>query len=294
MPESERFAALDYRSLPGIKPKKLSKEELKERIKLAKNGDQNAYEDILGHMHNYLCYLTKEFFIQGAEAQDVYQEGCIKLLNVIEKYDESKTKGGGFVSFAQSSIRKHIITTINKEMAKKRVILNTSFSLDDSTRNENGEVVSYMDTITGDRSDNISNIGDPLDIVQKDYEDFLVEEISKNLSDMESKVFVLRFMEGNSYKEIAQELCLYKRKNKKALDTKAVDNSIWRSRPKIKKTLEKLMLSSDLFSRPMRKKSRKRRTKQTESKKWKTIGKETPKPKRKRGRSSKNGNDKKL
>ena len=102
---------------PGLKSIKLSKKELTENIKLAKKGNNAAYEKILGYMYNYLVYLTKIFFIQGAEAQDVFQEGAIKLLNVIEKYDSAK---GGFSSFAQSSIKKHIITTINREKAKKK------------------------------------------------------------------------------------------------------------------------------------------------------------------------------
>jgi RNA polymerase sigma-H factor len=229
----------DYFGLfPSIKNIKLDKDKLEEKVIQAKNGDESAFDAILCHMYSYLTHLTKEFFIQGSEPQDVFQEGALKLINVIEKYDPTK---GGFMAFAQSSIRKHIITTINREMAKKRIILNTSYSLDDSFDNEDGDSISYMDIISNDTSLGNSSIGNPLQIVTKDYEEFLIDEISKNLSDMEQKVFVLRFIEGYSYKEVAEKLHLYKtRKGKRVLDAKSIDNAIVRSRPKIKKSLEKL------------------------------------------------------
>lgn len=232
---------------PGLKPLKLNKKELNEQIELAKSGNEHAYEKILGYMYNYLIHLTRVFFIQGGESQDVFQEGAIKLLNVIDKYDSDK---GSFAAFAQSSIKKHIITTMNREMAKKRIILNSSFSLDDSSKNENGDSISYMDAITESDSLTGSSIeGDQLNLVRRDYEEYLIDEISKSLSDMEKKVFVLRFMEGYSYKEVAKELGLYKtnKKGNKILDQKSVDNAIWRSRPKIKRSLERLNINPKDF-----------------------------------------------
>lgn len=252
---------------PGIKYKKIEKEDLRAKIILAKKGDEDAYKDILCHMHNYLCFLTKEFFIQGSEPQDVYQEGMIKLINVIQKYDEKK---GSFSSFAQSSIRKHIITSINKEQAKKRTVLNTSLSLNGETKNQDGEQISFIDTIKNE--DMEFKVSASLDIVQKDYELYIIEEISKVLSDMEQKVFVLRFIDGLSYREIAIELGLKKRdsKSKKwSYDQKSVDNAIWRSRPKIKKAMERLHINHSKFNLD-EKITRKRKSSTTKTKKTKT------------------------
>lgn len=232
---------LELNSLfPDIKPKKLKKDEISEHVKKAKEGSEQSYEALLSHLHNYLCYLTNEFFIQGSEPKDVYQEGAIKLLNVIEKYDENK---GSFVYFAQSSIRKHIITSINKEQAKKRSVLNNSFSLDDETKNKDGEKIVFIDTISSDNSPISSSHEFEFSIIQKDYEEYLIEEISQVLSPMEHKVFVLRFIEGYSYKEIAKKLSTREKK----YNQKSVDNAIWRSRPKIKKVLEKLDISPSAF-----------------------------------------------
>ena len=248
MGRSQEEDYLVFGFFPGIKHIKLSKKDLKEQINLAKEGDEKAFEKVLCHMYGYLSHLTKDFFIQGGEPQDVFQEGALKLINVIEKYDSDK---GSFMTFAQSSIRKHIITTINREMAKKRVILNTSFSLDDSIQNNEGDSVSYIETVANDRSMGNSSMGDPLEIVTRDYEEFLIDEISKTLSEMEKKVFVFRFIEGYSYKEVASILKYYKtgKDGIKSLDSKSIDNAIVRSRPKIKKTLSRLNINPKKFKK---------------------------------------------
>jgi len=254
--KNENYNRRNFGYFQNIQSKKLSKEELKEQIKLAKDDDQDAFQAILSHMHNYLCFLTKEFFIQGSEPQDVYQEGVIKLLNVISKYDEQK---GPFISFAQASIRKHIITSINREQAKKRKVLNISFSLNDETRNPEGESVEYIDTITSS-DETCGKVKSPMDLVQQDYEKFIIEKILKVLSPLEQKVFYLRFIQEMSYKEIAKELKLKKRnkKTKKTiLDQKSVDNAIWRSRPKIKKVLKSIGIHCGSFSVKKKRKKKK-------------------------------------
>jgi len=231
----------------GVNPQRLQRDELAKQVRLAKKGDDSAFNKILGHKHSYICYIMKEFFIQGSESQDVYQECAIKLINIIEKYDKSK---GTFDAFANDSIRKHIITEINRQKANKRKVLNNSYSLDDETTNDNGESITFIETIT-ENLESSSHIKDSfVEIVQKDHEEYLVKSITAVLSDMESKIFILRYMEHYSYKEISKELDLYKidrRLKVKILDQKAVDNAIWRSKPKIKNILEKLGLNPNEF-----------------------------------------------
>lgn len=226
----------------GIKPKKLSKDELEVQIKLAKKGDERAFEKILSHKHDHICHVMREFFIQGSEPQDVYQECAIKLINIIDKYEFEK---GGFDSFANSSIRKHVITSINREKAKKRMVLNQSRSLDDETKNADGDSMSLFDTISEKDCENFYAPDMFVEMIQNDYENYLVDEICKDLSEMEARVFILRYIDHLSYKQIAKELSLFKPDSKikvKILDQKAVDNAIWRSKPKIKKTFIRLGL----------------------------------------------------
>jgi RNA polymerase sigma factor (sigma-70 family) len=267
---------------------KLSKEELVKCIKLAKEGDDDSYKKILGHLGKYICFLTKKFFIQGSEDEDLIQECSIKLLNIIKKFDNTK---GSFIYFAQSSIRKHIITSINREQAKKRSVLNNSFSLDDETKSKDGENIVFIDTIAD--SPNFYT-----KLIEKDSEEFLIDEISKVLSSMEQKVFVLRFIEGYSYKEIAEKLDIFKinkKTGRKIYDQKSVDNAIWRSRPKIKKVLEKLKINPKYFDEEEEKTNKKQnKTKKIKKKiPQKSIPKKivkkvvAPEPRKRRGRPPK-------
>lgn len=227
-----------------IQYRQLNKTSLDERVQEAKvelesgNTDGVAFRDILSHMHRFLMRLQDKFFIQGSDSEDVYQEGAIKLMNVIDKFDPEK---GNFIPFAQQAIEKHIITCINREKAQKRLPFNNSYSLNvnitDSGNSEDAKTT-FLDNL----EDSSPREGfNPVDVVQRDYETFLVDEINKVLSPMETRVFYYRFIEGLSYKEIAFELHLIKMDEEGEVfpDQKSVDNAIMRSRPKIKKVLEK-------------------------------------------------------
>lgn len=276
-----------------IKYKKLKPEELQENIILAREGDDFAFSKVLSHMKRYLEKLEDEFFIQGGDKDDVFQEGAVKLLNVIQKYDPEK---GSFNSFAQSSIRKHIITSINREQAQKRLVLNRSHSLNVTMSSSDPDcATTFLDNLPDERKNN----SNPLDIVQKDYEDYLISEISKVLSKMETKVFYLRFIERDSYKDIALKLGFvkYNKEGKELPDQKAVDNAIMRSRPKIKKVLEKLNLAPKDFLDEIddvliEEDKPKNKTKKIIAKKKKTKKLEKPKKKTSSPKTEEEKNDK--
>jgi RNA polymerase sigma factor (sigma-70 family) len=225
--------------ITGISYKKLKKEEIIDIVFEAKKGNELAYNKILCHLYNYICFLISKYFVHGSESQDIAQECAVKLLNIIEKYDEEK---GTFDAFSKSSMEKHIKTKINEQKTQKRKILNESYSFTNEKKDEEGnDLGNFSENISEDK--NVSNDTKSVnsfiyEIVQKDYEKYLLECIQRNLSDLEAKVFYLRYFEHLNYKEIAKKLSLYKTDsacNRKILNQKAVDNAIWRSRPKIKK-----------------------------------------------------------
>ncbi len=248
-----------------VKYKKLTPEDMTIQLALAKKGDELAFKEILGAMHFFLVKLKDKFYIQGSDSDDIYQEGAIKLLNVIEKFDPKK---GSFITFAQQAIEKHIITCINREKAQKRLHLNNALSLNAGMAGDedNEDGTTFLDNLC---DENPSESFNPIEIVQKDYESFIIEEISKELSKMEAKVFYLRFIEHNSYRDIAIELGFFKKVNGKALpDHKSVDNAIVRSRPKIKRVLESLGLTPKDMPNPRgRKKAIKEEIKKKKSSK---------------------------
>jgi RNA polymerase sporulation-specific sigma factor len=66
-----------------------STDELTALIRLAKAGDKEAAERLITENSGLIWSVTRRFFGRGAEAEDLYQLGCLGFLKAIEGYDES-------------------------------------------------------------------------------------------------------------------------------------------------------------------------------------------------------------
>ena len=72
------------------KLKTLSAEEKEKLLKLAKNGDQNAREElILGNLRLVLSVIQK-FNSRGENPDDLFQVGCIGLIKAVDNFDISQ------------------------------------------------------------------------------------------------------------------------------------------------------------------------------------------------------------
>ena len=61
--------------------------DILELIKLAQNGDENAYETIIQANSGLIWSIVKRFLNRGYDAEDLYQIGSIGLLKCIKKFD---------------------------------------------------------------------------------------------------------------------------------------------------------------------------------------------------------------
>lgn len=96
-------------------------------IRKAQQGDEEAFTKIF-ETFNYLILLSvKNFFIIGADREDILQEVKKGLLKAIKYY--SFNKNTLFSTFATLCIRRHLITTIINFNSGKNKILNYAFSI---------------------------------------------------------------------------------------------------------------------------------------------------------------------
>lgn len=195
----------------GIEPKRIPNNEVLEKVRLAKEGDEEAFREILLDSLPLIYRVLSKYFFRGGEIDDVYQECCIALMKAIKTFDPKKVRGS-FRGFVALCLENKIITQIRMEEFDKRKTLNESFPLDEGFHTRL----------------NFSTKDFPTNLVQKDHEEFLLRAIGKYLSKYESKVFYLRYIKQLSYKEISETMNLGK-------DDKSVDNAIDRIRSKIKK-----------------------------------------------------------
>ena len=195
----------------------ISDEELINQIR---NNDPQALNEIIERYKSLIEIRVSNYFINGAEKDDLMQEGRIGLFKAIMNYDSSKD--ASFNTFANLCIERQLINAVKNSNRQKHMPLNNYVSLngsDDDSSNEN------IDTVLN------NSVEDPLDtITKKEYMNEINDTLDKNLSDFEKDVLDL-LLKGYKYDEIAQKL---------DSNSKAIDNAIQRIRKKTIKNLDNL------------------------------------------------------
>ena len=201
---------------------KLADEEL---VKLAAEDDKKAINQILDRYKDAVNIKASNYFINGAEKEDIIQEGMIGLFKSIKSFNKSKATS--FKSFANLCIERQIITAIKGSNRQKHIPLNSYVSLNNTSyENEDGEPESQLIDIL-----NTHTIEDPLDTITKnEYYQDVEMAIDKSLSPFEKQV-LNKYVQGESYIQIAESL---------NSPVKSIDNAIQRIRKKTAKNIENL------------------------------------------------------
>ena len=194
-------------------------------INLANSGDKKALETIIKKYSDIVNMKVSKYYINGAEREDIAQEGLIGLYKAVKNFNCEKENS--FKSFANLCIERQIITYVKGANRQKHIPLNSYISLNNTTfQNEDGEEVNQLIDIL-----NTNIVEDPLDTVAKnEYYELIGNAINNSLSDFEKQVLD-KYVEGKSYDEIAK--CLNSQ-------VKSVDNAIQRIRKKTSKTINNI------------------------------------------------------
>ena len=206
----------------GINYEKMSDEEL---IKLAKKEDKSALELLIERYKETVNMKVSKYYINGAEKEDLVQEGLIGLFKAIKSYNDEKDNS--FKNFANMCIERQLITVIKGSNRQKHIPLNSYVSLNNSNyENEEGDIENPLIDIL-----DLNTIEDPLDTITKnEYIKNVEKTINKSLSTFEKQV-LSKYIEGQSYVQIAESL---------NSPVKSVDNAIQRIRKKTAKNIENL------------------------------------------------------
>ena len=195
----------------------ISDEELINQIR---NNDPQALNEIIERYKSLIEIRVSNYFINGAERDDLMQEGRIGLFNAIMNYDADKDSS--FKTFANLCIERQLINAVKNSNRQKHMPLNNYVSLNGSDDNSSNESI---DTVLN------NSVEDPLDtITKKEYMNEINDTLDKNLSDFEKDVLDL-LLKGYKYEEIAKKL---------DSNSKAIDNAIQRIRKKTIKNLDNL------------------------------------------------------
>lgn len=184
-----------------------------------KSKDARAQEYIIKKYQKIAAIKSKEYFLVGAEREDVFQEGMIGLYKAIRDFRDDRL--ASFKAFAEICVTRQVLTAIKGANRQKHIPLNSyvSFSKPLFT---NGSTKTMMDFTCNKEIINPEEV-----LLTKEEHKEIEKNLSKMLSSFEWDV-LHRYLVGKSYVEIAVEM---HRQNK------AIDNALQR----VKHKMEKIM-----------------------------------------------------
>ena len=182
-------------------------------INEAQHGSSEAITQIFEEYENFVFLKAKNYFLMGADKEDLIQEGMIGLLKAIRGYDKEKL--ASFKTFASICIKRQLLTAIKSANSQKNMALNTAVGIT-SESDENKELV-----YTKGLESYVSYSPEEL-YLTKEQLSGLKDYLESNLSTFETTVFNM-MVNGETYKDIAVKL------DKKV---KSVDNAIQRIKRK--------------------------------------------------------------
>ncbi|EAD1386209.1 RNA polymerase factor sigma-70 [Listeria monocytogenes] len=189
-------------------------------LELARSGDTEALEYFFSKYQSVIYWKSTQYFLQGAERDDLIQEAMIGLFKAIRDYD--KTKEASFRSFAEMCINRQLLSAVKRASRQKNIPLNNSVSLDTPMAEDDVDWT-LLDVISEKAAET------PEDFLIKN-EDFIhvARQLEQVTSEFEKEV-LKQYLEGKSY----QEMALYFNKKEKT-----IDNALQRVKKKMMKQLE--------------------------------------------------------
>jgi RNA polymerase sporulation-specific sigma factor len=188
---------------------RLRGKRVEELVEYAQAGFKEAIDLIIEKYYPMVVKISSRYFASWAEQEDVIQNGLVGLIKAIFYYDSSKSS---FTSFAWRSVESEIKSFLTYMNRKKNRMLSDAVKVESMEKEEDDSPFEMPDASR--------------DIAQSALSDIILEKVLENLNELERKIF-LRWLDGYSYKEIAEEF---------RVSSKKVDNTV----QKVKRMISEL------------------------------------------------------
>ena len=185
----------------------------------AQAGETEAMDVLIDRYKNFVRSRARNYFLVGADREDIIQEGMIGLYKAIRDYRPEKQCT--FRAFAELCVTRQIITAIKTATRQKHQPLNSYVSLNRPVYEEESERT-LMDIITPPTSQNPEDL-----MISEENRQQLERKIHELLSDLERAVLA-SYLDEKSYQQIAADLHRH---------VKSIDNALVRVKKKLEKNL---------------------------------------------------------
>ncbi len=180
---------------------------------LAQSGSERAEAALYIRFFPQVRLIAGSYFMQGAENEDLIQEGFIGLIGAVRGYNPEL--GVPFRGFAKTCIKRQIYSSIKTAARKKHSPLNDYIPLTSPLFEETRLVAS-------NRAANPEEL-----VIQGEEQLQFTDALRVLFTSMEAKILDL-YLRGLSYREIAEKI---------ARQPKSVDNAVQRIRRKLQQHL---------------------------------------------------------
>ncbi len=184
-------------------------------VELSAEGDKLATEYILSKYKNLVRARAKDYFLAGADRDDLVQEGMIGLFKAIRDFDV--TKQASFRGFAEVCVKRQLLTAIKTATRQKHQPLNSYVSLSKPVYEDETERT-LVDMLAERESTDPEEM-----ILRQEQAEAMEIQMAEKLSTLERTVLSL-YLSGMDYREIAVKL------NR---TPKSIDNALQRIKRKL-------------------------------------------------------------
>lgn len=185
------------------------KEREIELLKLAKEKDDSAMEQILAEYKNLVVSIARRYFLIGGDKEDLIQEGMIGLFKAINSFDVDKNNN--FKGYAYMLIEREIISAIRSANTGGQQFLSKSVLI------ENDDELGC-------------SICPETEFINEESTSALTNEIFEKLSGFE-KIVADYYLKGYNYQDIAKIT---------GKSSKSIDNALSRIKKKLEYLKERL------------------------------------------------------
>ena len=202
--------------MPVIAAASLSELSDEELALSFQSGVSAALEILIQRYRRFARAKTRTYFLVGADADDVEQEGMIGLYKAARDFRADRQSS--FRAFAELCVTRQVISAIKAATRQKHQPLNRYVSISGVRGSDDPAEGAVEDLLDDHRA------ADPADeVVSQEQIDKIRRSMAENLSSLEVEVLRL-YVEGKSYNEIGSHLGRH---------VKSIDNALQRIKRKL-------------------------------------------------------------
>ena len=216
----------------------LSEKEKERLLKLTKDGDKNAREQLINGNLKLVLSVVQRFAGRGENPDDLFQVGCIGLIKSIDNFDIShEVKFSTYaVPMIIGEIRRYLrdhspvrVSRSIKDTAYKAMQVKEQLTIKNQKEPTVDEIAKELQIPREDVVIALESIVDPVSLNEPVYSDggdtiyvmdqvgdknddknwldeIFLKEAIKNLNQREKRILNLRFMKGKTQMEVANEI----------------------------------------------------------------------------------------